>query len=196
MFAAFQRDLHKTLVTDYDSGDLFAQPKYGLLSSHVIAQCFNNLAINKIKNGRTLVYYHHFDAESRQHRGVLQPDYAGPDHDHIAWDAAGQPNLFCVHHLIAKWNFWWAGRARATCDQYVICLRDLPSIFPFNLQSMWVGKPCSTVDCGNPVSYELLFDHGHLSDYDSVHAFHQIRNADLLFELVISAIKRPLAIAG
>src|SRR6266446_2507437 len=195
-FAALQPDLHQVPLTDPDCGDLFAQTKDSFLSPHVITQGFHDLVIHKVQHSGPLVDYGHSDAERRQHRGVLKSDHAGPDHDQLARDAVHLTDLIRVDHAIAKRDLRRARRSRAGGNQDEVCLHELRGLFPFNLQSMRIPKASSTVDHSDSVASELLTDDGRLSGDNSIHALHQIGDADLLFEFVIATVKGTLAIAG
>src|ERR1700756_1260739 len=89
MFTAFQHDPDESLLGGLDRDHLFAQPKDGVTLSQVIAQRFDYLVIHEVENAGPLVYYCHFAAEGRRHRGVFEPYHAAPYYDHLAGDLAG-----------------------------------------------------------------------------------------------------------
>jgi hypothetical protein len=130
-----------------------------------------------------LVNDRHFDAECRDHRGVLQPDDACPDHDHVARDARGLPELIRIHHFVAKRDFRRARRARAAGDEDVVCLQGLRSLCTFHLQRVQAGKAGRAVNQGHSIASELISDDGRLSGDDHVHAFGQVGDADLSLSL-------------
>jgi hypothetical protein len=195
-FAALQPDLHLPPFTNLDLSDLFAQTKDGFLSPHVIAQSFHDLLIHEVEDGGPLVNDRHFEAERRRHRGVLEPDHAGPHDNQVARDLAAPPDLVGVNHLVAERYLGRAGRARAAGDEDIAGLHHLQPLSPFDLQRVRANEAGRAVEHTDAVSFELLSDDGHLSVDDRVHTLQQVGAADLLFEFVVASVEGALAVAG
>src|SRR5882724_3216418 len=196
MFAACQSDLNNSSLIGGDGGDFFAQAKYGFLSPHMVTERFDNFLIYKVKKGRSLVDYSYLDSERSEHRSVFKPDYTGPNNYCIVRNSVAQPDIIGIQDRFAKWNLRRSCCASAACNQNIVGLYNLGSLFVFDLESMLAGKPCRAIDDYDPVTPELFFDHRGFSRYYGVHALHQIRDTYLLFEFVIPAIKSTLTIAG
>src|SRR4029079_3709881 len=138
--AALQTRVNEAAFIYLNGGDLLTQAKHGALTAHLIKQRFNDLVIDEVKKSRPLVDYGHLNVECGHHRGVLESDHAGTDHDHIARNGRSLTDLVRIQYPLAEWDLGRVRRASAAGDEKIIRGQDLGFELPLDFHRVWSGE--------------------------------------------------------
>src|SRR5262249_6041595 len=156
-----------------------------------------DLAVHEVEDRAPLLDDRDPRAESRRHRGVLQPDDARPDDDGLPVHAVHALDLVGVEDRLAVHGDLRIVRGpRPASDQDEVGGQAPRALRTLHFQRVRIGEARGAVRDRDSGAFQLRAHEGALPLPDGLDAEAEIRYRDLLLDDVVAAVKGALPEAG
>ena len=186
--------------SDLDLLDLLAEAEGDRLVAQVELQRLDDLGVAEVEHLRALLDHGHAGAERGEHRGVLDADHAGADHDHASWAPACIASTPSESSTRSSSNSTCGGRAgrvpvAMTMFSAVTVLWS-PRAVAAHGDGVRVVEARGAAEDVDVVAQQLVADHLHLAPDDVRGAGQQVVDGDVGLDPVAGAVHVALREAG
>ncbi len=194
LLAALETGDDAFLFVVADRSDLLPEPEGRAPLAHEVHEGFDHLGIDEIQDRRPRLDDRDLDVQGGHHRGVLEADDAGADHDQIAGEILAREKLVGVEDPLPVERHLRVMRGpRAAGDQDVLARQGDRPLRRVHLDRVRIGEPPLPVNGHDAIARELRPHDLHLPGHDLLDAEGEIGDGDLAVDRIVLAVEAPLA---